>query len=130
MNVWNRILEWWYDTRDRHEYILFFNRDFKNSFRLGVFPVLLRVSICSGHPDFSTQFSKHLLGFSRSGIKIEAMTNNSFFINKHVSSMLAMVILSNDRMCRDLLSLGFDTLWVGEYCWKLQNFSLPPSSDI
>ena len=126
MEIWNRIKEWWYDTRDRNNYITSFNRDFKSAFRLGHFPVLLRASICSGHPDYSSPFSTRFFGFSRSGVKIDAMSNNSFFINKHMASMLAIVILSNDRMCRDLLSLGFDTLWVGEFAWKLQNFSLPP----
>ena len=126
MSIWNRILEWWYDVKDRNEYILSFNRDFKNAYRLGQFPVLLKVSVCSGHEDYSSQFSTRFLGFSRSGVKIDAMSSSSFFINKHMASMLAMVILTNDRMCRDLLSLGFDTLWVGEYAWKLQNFSLPP----
>lgn len=102
MNIWTRIKEWWYDTRDRDEYITSFNRDFKNSFRLGEFPVLLKTSICAGHPDYSSSFSTRFLGFSRSGVKIDAMSSSSFFINKHMASMLALVILSNDRMCRDL----------------------------
>lgn len=128
MNIWNRILEWWYDTRDRNVYVTSFNQDFKSAYRMGYFPVLLKVSICSGHPDYSSRFSTRFLGFSRSGLKIDALSSSSFFLNKHVASMLALVILSNDRMCRDLLSLGFDTLWVGEHAWKLQNYSLPPGS--
>jgi len=105
--------------------VISFNRDFKNAYRQGYFPVLLKASVCSGHPDFSSTFSTHFLGFSRSGLKIDAMSTSTFFMNKHMASMLSMVILSNDRMCRDLLSLGFDTLWVGEFGWKLQNYSLP-----
>jgi hypothetical protein len=125
MRIWELIKEWWYDTRDREDYLKSFNLDFKNAFRKGHFPILLRTHVCSGHPDYSSSFSRSFLGFSRSGIKIETMNSSSFFLNKHVASTLALVILSNDRMCRDLLSLGFDTLWVGDHAWKLQNFSLP-----
>ena len=35
---------------------------------------------------------------------------SNYFMNRNVATVLAIVILSNDRMCRDLLSLGFDTL--------------------
>jgi hypothetical protein len=128
MSIWNRIKEWWYDARDRNDYLASFNSDFKQAYRLGQFPVLLKASICSGHPDYASSFSYRAIGFSRSGIKIDALGTNNFFMNVHMANMLALVILSNDRMCRDLLSLGFDTLWVGQFSWKLQNFSLPPSS--
>jgi len=126
MNIWSRILEWYYDTRDRQEYIIQFNRDFKKAYRLGHFPLLLKANVCSGNRDNSTQFSRNIFGISRSGLKIEAMSSSNFFLNKHVATMLALVILSNDRMCRDLLSMGFDTLWVGKHSWKLQEYSLPP----
>lgn len=129
MSIWARIKNWWYDTVDRQDYVFSFNRDFKKAYQFGDFPVLLKASICSGHPDYSSQFSTRFMGFSRSGLKIDAMTTSSFFMNKHMASMLATVILQNDRMCRDLLSLGFDTLWVGDYAWKLQEFSLPPGAN-
>lgn len=128
MSIWSRIKGWWYDTRDRQDYVFSFNRDFKKSYQFGDFPVLLKASICSGHPDYSSRFSTRFMGFSRSGLKIDAMSTSTFFMNKHMASMLATVILQNDRMCRDLLSLGFDTLWVGDYAWKLQEFSLPPGA--
>jgi hypothetical protein len=125
MNIWNIIKEWWYDTRDRNEYVNSFNRDFKNGYRMGYFPILLKVSICSGHPDYASNFSSRFLGFSRGGLKIDTISSSTFFINKHMASILALVILSNNRMCRDLLSLGFDTLWVGQFSWKLQSYILP-----
>ena len=125
MGVWDNIRNWWYDTKDRHEWIRSFNMDFKRAYLNASFPILIKVTITKGHPDYQSQFSRRFLFVSRSGIKLDAMGVSNYFMNRNVATVLAIVILSNDRMCRDLLSLGFDTLWVGDYAWKLENFSLP-----
>ena len=129
MSIWNKIKNWWYDTKDRNQWIRSFNMDFKRSYLNGEFPVLIKVIVRSGHSDFRSQFSRRYLFVSRSGIKLQAMGITDYFVHEKFAGALALVVLSNDRLCRNLLSLGFDTLWVGDHAWKLESFALPYHSN-
>ena len=127
MSIWNKILDWYYDTRDRSIWIRRFNNDCKLAFVSNEMPVLLKASVRSGHSDYSSPFSTHFLGFSRSGLKIASLSGTPYFLTRNEAGALSLVILSNTRMVKELLVLGFDTLWVGDFAYKLQQFSLPNS---
>lgn len=123
MSIWNSIRNWYLDTKDRSNYIRDLNYNFKSSYQQGIFPIYLKVSVCAGHPDFRNQFSRRFLGVSRSGISINAL-GQTYFVSVRQAEALAIVILSDQQKVRNLLSMGFDSLRVGDYYWKLESFSI------
>lgn len=124
-NWWNRIISWFEDRNSRNELIRDFNRAARESFVLELSPVLLESSISKGDPQYRHSFSKTLGG---TGFRIKAMTGRQ--LSKDEIVALGETILSNEKLVRRLVVLGWDTLQIhcdeGRYgCqWQLKEYML------
>lgn len=124
-NWWNRIISWFQDRNSRNELIRDFNKAARESFVMGLSPVIMEASISKGEPAYRHAFSKTIGG---TGFRIKAMTGMQLSKDEIVS--LGTTILSNDTLVRRLVVLGWDTLEIhcdtGIYgCrWQLRDYML------
>lgn len=122
MMFWYRITEWFKDRLHRRDLLTNFNKSAKESFVLGVAPVLLNASISRGDSNYKHSFSDWL----NSGFRIKALSGRS--LTKEEMKVIGETILSNGVLVRRLVVLGFDTLEVhddtGYYGlkWQLKGF--------
>ena len=119
---WYKIIEWFRDKSDRQKLILNFNVTAKESFVLGIAPVLLNASPSRGDRTFKHAYSNWMY----SGFRIKAMSGRN--LTKDEMRAIGATILSDSVLVRRLVVLGFDTLEVhddtGRYGlkWQLKNF--------
>lgn len=124
LNFWTRILDWFQDRRSRTQLIRSFNASAKESFVLGVAPVLLEASISKGCSQYKHSFSS-LIG---SGFRIKAFAGRQLL--KDEIKNIGEVILANEILVRRMVVLGWDTLEVhsdkGKYgCrWQLHAYMM------
>ena len=104
MSVFDRIADWFGDVMERRAVINKFNMQSKHAWDEG-FPFMLKAETTRG--DYS---NRHNFSRRKSGFRISAMTGGN--MNKEKCSMVAMVILSNQTLVRQLMRLGYDTLEV------------------
>jgi len=125
-NLWNNILDWFEDRRERSSLIRSFNSSAKNAFISGVAPTLLKAKISKGNREYRHQFSN----WRNTGFRIQAFAGRQLSKNELIK--IAEVILSDEILVRRLIVLGWDTLEVhtdeGNYGVRFQlkdRLSLP-----
>lgn len=122
MIFWYKIVEWFRDRSDRQKLILNFNVTAKESFIMGIAPVLLHASPSRGDSSYKHSYSNWML----SGFRIKAMSGRN--LTRDEMKAIGATILADSVLVRRLVVLGFDTLEVhddtGMYGlkWQLKNF--------
>lgn len=119
--MWNQLIEWFGDARERYILIRDFNKSAKNAFILGEAPTLLEAKITMGSSEFRHAFSKFMGG----GFRIKALSGQPLPKNELIE--IGKVVLDNEQWVRKLMTLGWDTLEVHDLkgfhgCkWALKN---------
>lgn len=119
---WYKIVEWFRDRSDRQKLIFEFNTSAKQSFIIGIAPVLLNASTSKGDRSYKHAFSHWIY----SGFRIKAMSGRQLYRDE--METIGATILSDSVLVRRMVVLGFDTLEVhddtGRYGlkWQLKNF--------
>jgi len=103
-----QILDWFGDMSERYKLVRDFNKAAKASFIEGQATTLLEAKITWGESAFKHQFSK----FMGSGFRIKALSGRA--MPKHELIEIGKIILDNEQLVRKLISLGWDTLEVGD----------------
>ena len=103
---WYKIVEWFRDRSDRQNLILKFNATAKESFILGIAPVLLNATPSRGDSSYKHAYSHWLF----SGFRIKAMSGRN--LTRDEMKAIGATILADSVLVRRLVVLGFDTLEV------------------
>tara|TARA_R110000787_G_scaffold48953_2_gene117541 strand:- start:367 stop:762 length:396 start_codon:yes stop_codon:yes gene_type:complete len=107
--MWNKIIEvkeWFGEITERYKLIRDFNRTAKYSFISGTAPTLLEAKITKGDSKYRHAFSKWRGG----GFRIKALSGRELERNELFE--IGHVILDNEPLIREMISLGWDTLEV------------------
>ena len=104
MSWWNRIIQWFVNTNERQTLINKFNLSSKEAFISDVVPVLFRAESSKGNSAYKHQFSNWLYH----GFRIRVLTGRDLAVDEIIQ--LGAVIRSNTYLCRELVTLGYDTL--------------------
>ena len=120
--LWYRIVEWFKDRSNRKKLVANFNDSAKNSFIIGVAPVLLNATTSRGDSNYKHAFSDWL----NSGFRIKAMSGRN--LTKDEMKAIGATILADSVLVRQMVVLGFDTLEVHDDTgcyglkWQLKGF--------
>jgi hypothetical protein len=107
--MWHKVIQiadWFGEVYERYQLVKDFNRSAKLAFVAGRAPTLLEVKITKGDGDFRHAFSKWMTG----GFRIKALSGRPLERGELIE--IARVILDNEVLIRQLISLGWDTLEV------------------
>lgn len=107
--MWNKIIEvkeWFGEMKERYQLVKSFNRTAKYSFISGTAPSLLEAKITKGESNYRHAFSKWRGG----GFRIKALSGKELKRNELIE--IGRVILDNEPLIREMISLGWDTLEV------------------
>tara|TARA_R110001606_G_scaffold376284_1_gene534902 strand:- start:1398 stop:1793 length:396 start_codon:yes stop_codon:yes gene_type:complete len=107
--MWNNIIEikeWFGEIKERYQLVKSFNRTAKYSFISGMAPSLLEAKITQGDSNYKHAFSKWRGG----GFRIKALSGKE--LNRTELIEIGRVILDNEPLIREMISLGWDTLEV------------------
>ena len=121
--MWDRILAWFNDVRDRRRFIDDFNNSAKIAFFQGAVDTLMKARITKGNVSFTHSFTKFAAGGFR--IKVEAGRP----LAKEELLVIGNTILDNQVLVRQMIYMGWDTLEVynsdivGGYQWQLMKYS-------
>jgi hypothetical protein len=124
--MWENLHGWFVDIKERKALLRSFNYSARNAYTFGHVPVLLKASVSLGRRENKTNYS-----WLRSGIRIKTSIPG-YLMGKQESTIIAMIILSDQVLVRQLVALGFDTLEVGSdsgvgyYSWPLIRFAIGP----
>lgn len=128
-NLWNNILDWFFDRSERTNLVRGFNESARRAFVDGIAPTLLKSDISRGERAYKHQFSNWL----NTGFRIQAFTGRT--LSKEELMHIGNVVLSDKILIRRLIVLGWDTLEIhgdkGMFgCrWQLKDYvSLPKSN--
>jgi myo-inositol catabolism protein IolC len=102
--IWINIRSWFQERSERRDVVLGFNQSAKAAFIEGIVPTLLEASISRGNKDYKHQFSDYF----NSGFRIKAFKGEA--LSKNELSQIGATITSDDKLIRQLVVLGFDTL--------------------
>jgi myo-inositol catabolism protein IolC len=102
--IWINIRSWFQERSERRDVVLGFNQSAKAAFIEGIVPTLLEASISRGNKDYKHQFSDYF----NSGFRIKAFKGEA--LSKDELSQIGATITSDDKLIRQLVVLGFDTL--------------------
>ena len=69
-NIWNNIVDWFYDRSERGRLIRSFNAAARESFIQGIAPTMLKASLSKGNKEYKHQFSSWM----NSGFRIQALS--------------------------------------------------------
>ena len=105
--MWENLRGWFGDVRERKNLLRTFNYSARNSYTFGHVPILLKASISLGKRENKTNYS-----WLRSGFRIKTPMPG-YLMAEQQAVMIAMIILSDAVLVRQLVALGFDTLEVG-----------------
>ncbi len=106
---WNKIIdvvEWFGEMGERRRVVKSFNDASKRSFVSGNAPTLLKAKITMGESEYAHAFSK----FLTSGFRIKALAGRQ--LNTYDIAEIGNVIMANKEIVRQLISLGWDTLYL------------------
>ena len=106
MGVWNYILGWFQEKKERSEFINAFNSSAKMAFVSGSSDILLRASVSFGNSSYRHAFSRRWQG----GFRIRAEGGGALTRNDVKS--IGEIIIHDDTAVRLMISLGWDTLEV------------------
>ena len=121
--MWNRILEWFGDFKERRKLISEFNSASRRAFVNGEAETLLNASITIGNSNYKHSFSKFLAG----GFRIKALSGRKLL--KSEMTYIGNIITNNEHLVRKLISLGWDTLEVHDNIgksglqWQLETYT-------
>lgn len=121
--MWNRIIDWFGDFRERNSLVRDFNRSARNAFIQGVADSLLETRTTIGSLEYRHAFSKWMAG----GFRIKVLSGRALNRNELIS--IGDIVLQNDELVRKLVALGWDTLEIHDDTgsiglkWKLTNFT-------
>ncbi len=107
--MWYKIMvikEWFGEMSERYKLVRDFNKAAKYAFISGVAPTLLEAKITGGDSAFKHEFSKWL----GSGFRIKAMSGKP--LHNIELKEIGSVVLDNEELIRQLITLGWDTLEV------------------
>tara|TARA_R100001377_G_C3116406_1_gene84400 strand:+ start:86 stop:481 length:396 start_codon:yes stop_codon:yes gene_type:complete len=107
--MWHRIIqvtEWFGEMSERYRLVKDFNKAAKHAFIEGDAPTLLQAKITKGDSNYKHAFSKWLGG----GFRIKALSGRT--LEKSELIEIGRVVLDNDMLIRQMISLGWDTLEV------------------
>lgn len=122
-NTWNIITTWFADRRERSILIREFNNNARASFVRGEAPTVLKASTSKGMSQYRHEFS----AWFNTGFRIQALTGRQ--LSKNEIMNIGQAIMSNTKLVRRLMVLGWDTLEVhdngGCYgCrWRLADYA-------
>jgi hypothetical protein len=120
-NLWNRVLDWFEDRRDRTMLVRSFNKAAKDAYISGMVPTLLKASVSNGDRTYQHQYSHWFY----SGFRIVAFSGQQ--LSRGELKDIGLTVLQNPQLSRQLVVLGFDTLEiqpnVGSFGlkWALRN---------
>ena len=107
--MWYKIVElanWFGDLKERYRVVRTFNDAAKMAFIGGDASTLLQAKITRGDSSYKHAYSKFMAG----GFRIKALSGAP--LPKSDLTAIARVVLDNEALVRQLLSLGWDTLEV------------------
>lgn len=104
MSWWNNVVQWFINTKERQVLINKFNKSSKAAFISDIVPVLFKAESSKGNSAFRHQFSNWLYH----GFRIKVLTGRNLLEEEIIQ--LGSVIKSNTFLCRELVTLGYDTL--------------------
>jgi|TARA_B110000967_G_scaffold75456_1_gene78094 hypothetical protein len=107
--MWSKIIEikeWFGEVSERYQLVKSFNRTAKYSFISGTSPTLLEAKITKGDSEYRHAFSKWRGG----GFRIKALSGRELERSELIE--IGRVILDNEPLIREMISLGWDTLEV------------------
>ncbi len=121
MSLWNLMVGWFQDRRERQHFLNDFNQSAKRAFISGNTDIMLKASISYGNSDYRHAFSKFMAGGFR--IKVEG----SGHLSRDEVISIGKSLVGNPTITRTMISLGWDTLEVypsgssSGLQWRLQN---------
>jgi hypothetical protein len=101
--MWNNILSWFGDKFEKNKLVNEFNRSAAEAWDTGNAPTLLKAKIVLGN-----RKNKHSFSDFFSGFRIKAATGG--VLSEEKCKIIGMIIMSDQRLIRQLMRLGFDTL--------------------
>jgi hypothetical protein len=104
INTWNKIVDWFRDKNDRNNLLRYFNDSAKMAFVSGIVPTYLKSKISKGNSKYKHRFSH----FFNTGFRVEILSGQS--LTKNELQFIGEVILNDNKLVRQLVVLGFDTL--------------------
>jgi hypothetical protein len=102
--IWDRLVLWFSDIRERNVFIRDWNRSAKNAYIDGIVPTLLEARTTIGTIEFRHEFSKFMAG----GFRVKALSGKAMSRDELMG--IGKMILDNDVLVRKLVSNGWDTL--------------------
>lgn len=122
-NSWNRIIEWFKDRSERGKLVRSFNEMARIAFLSGDAPTALKASISRGESMYKHDFS----AWMNTGFRIQVLTGRE--LTKDEIVFIGQVVLSNEKLVRRLVVLGWDTLEIHGACgrygcrWRLSDYA-------
>lgn len=118
--IWDRIVKWFRDMSERRRLLNEWNDNAREAYILGTVPLLLEASVSMGNGGFKHEMSSWL----RTGFRIKSKQS----LIKEDMLSIGRVILLNNKLVRQLIMLGFDTLEIYDEAtrkgvqWALKDF--------
>lgn len=122
--VWDRIVSWFTDVRERNRFLKDWNRSAKEAYIEGMIPTLLEARTTIGSSEYRHEFSKFMAG----GFRVKALSGKPMSRDELLE--IGNYIISNDMLVRKLVSNGWDTLEVHDtkgllgLKWQLKKYTI------
>lgn len=101
---WNKIIEWFSNSRERNKLLGDFNAAAKQAFVMNVSPVFLKAESSRGNSRYKHQFSN----FFYHGFRIHILSGRNLTYSEVMD--IGNMLVSNSILMRQLVTLGYDTL--------------------
>jgi hypothetical protein len=121
--IWNKIVDWFFDVKERYSVIRDFNKSARDTYIHGVADTLLEAKITKGSSEYKHAFSKFMAG----GFRIKALSGRA--LNRQELMSIGNIVLQNDELVRKLVALGWDTLEIHDDTgtiglkWELKKYT-------
>lgn len=109
---WDFITTWFTDQKERSLLIKDFNDKAQESFVRGETPTVLKASTSRGFSKYHHELSARI----NTGFRIQAFTDRA--LTKKETMDIGQAILSNTKLIRQLIVLGWDTLEIHDNCGR------------
>ena len=122
--IWDRILNWFSDIKERNNFLRDWNRSAKEAYIAAMVPTLLEARTTMGTLDYRHEFSKFMAG----GFRVKALSGKP--MSREELAEIGNIILSNDVLVRKLVSNGWDTLEIHDSSgvlglkWQLKKYTI------
>lgn len=121
--IWDKIVDWFYDVKERNTVIREFNKAARIAYIEGYAFSLLEAKITIGSVDFTHAFSKWAAG----GFRIKVLSGKALTRDELI--VIGNIVLQNDELVRKLVALGWDTLEIHDDTgviglkWELKKYT-------